>query len=234
MAQVLARFHEDAPRVAADGAPVLAVERRLTREPPGAAGDRRAARRDRASAGARAVRARVRDRPRPDCWTPARAAGRSARSTATSAPNTCCSARRVQVVDCVEFDRGLRELDVADDLAFLVMDLAARGGERFGGCSCDAYRDAGGDPGEDRLIAFYAAYRALVRAKVALLRAAQHPGLEQRARPRERRRPRPARAGRAVRLAGEAAAGDRRVRRARQPASHTSRTRSPSCRGSLT
>jgi len=34
---------------------------------------------------------------------------------------------------------------------------------------------AGGDPGEDRLIAFYAAYRALVRAKVALLRAAQHP-----------------------------------------------------------
>ena len=38
-----------------------------------------------------------------------------------------------------------------------------------------AYRDAGGDPGEDRLIAFYACYRALVRAKVALLRGAQHP-----------------------------------------------------------
>jgi uncharacterized protein len=38
-----------------------------------------------------------------------------------------------------------------------------------------AYRDAGGDPGEDQLIAFYASYRALVRAKVALLRAAQYP-----------------------------------------------------------
>lgn len=38
-----------------------------------------------------------------------------------------------------------------------------------------AYREAGGDPGEDLLIAFYAAYRALVRAKVALLRAAHHP-----------------------------------------------------------
>ena len=38
---------------------------------------------------------------------------------------------RVQVVDCIEFDRGLRELDVADDLAFLVMDLVASGGERF-------------------------------------------------------------------------------------------------------
>jgi predicted kinase len=38
-----------------------------------------------------------------------------------------------------------------------------------------AYRDAGGDPGPDSLIAFYAAYRALVRAKVSLLRAEQLP-----------------------------------------------------------
>ena len=81
----------------------------------------------------------------------------------------------LQVVDCIEFDRGLRELDVADDLAFLVMDLVANGGERFARMLVRAYRDAGGDPGDDRLIAFYAAYRALVRAKVALLRAAQHP-----------------------------------------------------------
>lgn len=79
----------------------------------------------------------------------------------------------VRVVDCVEFDRSLRELDVADDLAFLVFDLAARGGERFAEVLVRAYRDAGGNPGDDRLIAFYATYRALVRAKVALLRAAQ-------------------------------------------------------------
>jgi uncharacterized protein len=81
----------------------------------------------------------------------------------------------VQVVDCIEFDRGLREIDTADDLAFLVMDLVASGAERFARMLVRAYRHAGGDPGEDRLIAFYAAYRALVRAKVALLRAAQHP-----------------------------------------------------------
>jgi uncharacterized protein len=82
---------------------------------------------------------------------------------------------RVQVVDCVEFDRSLRELDVSDDLAFLVFDLAARGGERFGESLVRAYREAGGEPGNDQLIAFFAAYRALVRAKVALVRAAQHP-----------------------------------------------------------
>lgn len=82
----------------------------------------------------------------------------------------------MRIVDCVEFDPGLRELDVADDLAFLVFDLAALGGERFAEVLVDAYRDAGGDPGPDSLIAFYAAYRALVRAKVALLRGAQLPG----------------------------------------------------------
>ncbi|MFI5005263.1 MAG: AAA family ATPase [Solirubrobacterales bacterium] len=81
----------------------------------------------------------------------------------------------VRVVDCVEFDRALRELDVADDLAFLAMDLTARGGERFARMLVEAYREAGGDPGEDRLIAFYAAHRALVRAKVALVRAAERP-----------------------------------------------------------
>ena len=79
----------------------------------------------------------------------------------------------VEVVDCLEFDQALRELDVADDLAFLVFDLTARGGERFSDLLVQAYREAGGDPGEDWLIAFYAAYRALVRAKVALVRASQ-------------------------------------------------------------
>ena len=83
--------------------------------------------------------------------------------------------RKVEIVDCIEFDRGLREVDVADELAFLAMDLTASGGERFARTLVDAYRDAGGDPGEDWLIAFYASYRALVRGKVALLRAAQHP-----------------------------------------------------------
>ncbi len=79
------------------------------------------------------------------------------------------------VVDCVEFDRRLRELDVADDLAFLVMDLTAHGGEHHAHALVRAYRAAGGDPGEEWLLAFYAALRALVRAKVELVRAAQLP-----------------------------------------------------------
>jgi uncharacterized protein len=81
----------------------------------------------------------------------------------------------IRVVDCVEFDLGLRTLDVADDLAFLVMDLAALGGERYARELIDAYRAAGGDCGSDALLAFFAVHRALVRAKVMLVRAAQHP-----------------------------------------------------------
>jgi aminoglycoside phosphotransferase family enzyme/predicted kinase len=77
------------------------------------------------------------------------------------------------VYDCIEFDPRLREIDVACDLAFLVMDL-----ERLGRPECArdlvvTYRWAGGDPGDDDLIAFFAAYRAWVRAVVACERAAE-------------------------------------------------------------
>jgi uncharacterized protein len=81
--------------------------------------------------------------------------------------------RRIDIVDCIEFDRHLRESDVAEDLAFLVMDLTALGAERQSKQLVEAYRAAGGDAGDDQLIAFYACHRALIRAKVALLRAGQ-------------------------------------------------------------
>jgi aminoglycoside phosphotransferase family enzyme/predicted kinase len=79
----------------------------------------------------------------------------------------------VEVVDCVEFDDGLRRIDVAADLAFLVMELHEARRADLAAVLVRAYRDAGGDPGSDALLAFLAAYRALVRAKVALTRAGQ-------------------------------------------------------------
>jgi len=75
------------------------------------------------------------------------------------------------VYDCVEFNPALREIDVAADLAFLVMDLARLGAERAALQLVDGYRRAGGDPGDDPLLFFLASYRAWVRAKVAALRA---------------------------------------------------------------
>ena len=77
------------------------------------------------------------------------------------------------VYDCIEFDHRLREIDVAADLAFLVMDLVRLGREDCARDLVATYRRAGGGPGGDTLIAFFAAYRAWVRATVACERAAE-------------------------------------------------------------
>ncbi len=80
--------------------------------------------------------------------------------------------RGIEIVDCVEFDPALRQIDVGLDLAFLVMDLL-RHDERLAAGLVHAYREAGGNPGDDALLTFFAAQRALIRAKVALVRAGQ-------------------------------------------------------------
>ena len=173
---VLARFHARARRVAASGMPVLAVERRMTENFHELLGvvEQRAEVEwvlalERFAHAFVAAHAQMLD---------ARARrGLVREGHGDLRAEHVLLGETVQVVDCVEFDRSLRELDVADDIAFLVMDLVARGGDRFAKALVHAYRAAGGDPGEDRLVAFYAAYRALVRAKVALLRAAQHPAV---------------------------------------------------------
>ncbi|HTP21825.1 MAG TPA: AAA family ATPase [Solirubrobacteraceae bacterium] len=170
--RVLARFHEDARRVAPGGAPVLAAERRFERNLHELLGD----------VDQRGEIERVQGLERfAHAFVTAHAHTFVTRSCGRHIREGHGDLRaehvllgdRVQIVDCVEFDSGLRELDVADDLAFLVFDLAARGADRLGEVLVDAYREAGGDPGPDSLIAFYAAYRALVRAKVALMRGAQ-------------------------------------------------------------
>jgi aminoglycoside phosphotransferase family enzyme/predicted kinase len=109
----------------------------------------------------------------------------------------------VRVVDRIEFDPKLRQMDVAQDLAFLAMDLEAHGRRRAARELISAYRHAGGSPASEPLRNFYCAYWALVRAKVAMIAAGTRHG---RARHRER-----ARASRSWRLA------QRLCWRARQP-----------------
>jgi len=174
VAGVLARFHARARRVAASGVPALTVERRMTADfHELLAMVEQRAEIERVLALERFVHAFVVCNAR---MLDARARRGDVREVhGDLRAEHVVLGDGVEVVDCVEFDPGLRELDVGDDLAFLVMDLAAYGAERLGWLLVGAYREAGGDPGGDPLIAFYAAYRALVRAKVALLRAAQDP-----------------------------------------------------------
>ncbi|WP_227369280.1 AAA family ATPase [Halomonas sp. M20] len=77
---------------------------------------------------------------------------------------------RALMFDGIEFNDELRWNDVGGDLAFLLMDLEARGEESFAHHALNRYLELSGDHGLTRLLPFYKFYRALVRAKVAILR----------------------------------------------------------------
>jgi uncharacterized protein len=84
---------------------------------------------------------------------------------------------RVRVVDRLEF-ADLRAVDVADELAFLLMELVETTGTHdLGEAVLDGYREAGGIVPPHALLAFFGVHRALVRAKVALQRAGQVTGV---------------------------------------------------------
>lgn len=74
-----------------------------------------------------------------------------------------------QAFDCLEFDPALRWIDVVSDVAFIVMDLCARERPDLGFALLNAYLEYGGDYEGLPLLPLYAVYRALVRAKVAVL-----------------------------------------------------------------
>ena len=79
----------------------------------------------------------------------------------------------LRIFDCIEFDPGLRWIDVLNEIAFLTMDLEERGRADYAHRLLSRYLEASGDYGGLPLLAFYTVYRALVRAKVAAIRASQ-------------------------------------------------------------
>ncbi len=74
----------------------------------------------------------------------------------------------VVIFDGIEFNEDFRWSDTASDLAFLLMDLTDR--TFFGAARrlLNTYLEASGDYAALPLIRFYQAYRAMVRAKIAL------------------------------------------------------------------
>jgi uncharacterized protein len=75
--------------------------------------------------------------------------------------------------DCIEFDEGLRFIDVLNDVAFLVMDLHAHRRPDLAAVFLNAYLEEGGDYAGLPVLRHYMVYRAGVRALVASLREAQ-------------------------------------------------------------
>ena len=77
------------------------------------------------------------------------------------------------VFDAIEFNRELRCIDVISDMAFAFMDLVDHGLPRLAWRFVSVYLERTGDYAGLPLLRFYAVYRALVRAKVALIRLRQ-------------------------------------------------------------
>lgn len=95
---------------------------------------------------------------------------------------------KVEVFDCIEFNDDLRWIDVIGDLAFVVMDLRFHGQAGLAAMLLERYLEASGDYSGLAVLGYYLTMRAVVRAKVCLLRAralagaaaAEHAGLARR------------------------------------------------------
>jgi aminoglycoside phosphotransferase family enzyme/predicted kinase len=79
---------------------------------------------------------------------------------------------RLTIYDCIEFNDRFREIDVANDIAFLAMDLDFHGRPDFSRRFATRIAATLDDPALLRMLDFYKCYRAAVRGKVESLRSA--------------------------------------------------------------
>ena len=82
--------------------------------------------------------------------------------------NTTVFNDQVTVFDCIEFNEPFRWIDVMNDLAFLLMDLESRQEPALANRVLNTYLEYRGDFEGLALLPLYKAYRAMVRAKIAL------------------------------------------------------------------
>lgn len=80
---------------------------------------------------------------------------------------------RIAAFDCLEFDPELRWIDVMSEVAFITMDLTDRARADLAARFLTSYLQASGDYDGLAVLKYYQIYRALVRAKVACIRARQ-------------------------------------------------------------
>lgn len=91
-------------------------------------------------------------------------------------PEHVCLTRPPVFIDCLEFSRDLRILDVADELAYLALECECLNAAFVGDIAFRVYREVTGDVPPARVIAFYKARRGLLRARLCLSHLADHHG----------------------------------------------------------
>jgi aminoglycoside phosphotransferase family enzyme len=83
-------------------------------------------------------------------------------------PEHICLEREPVIFDCLEFNRQFRILDRVDELGFLAMECEYLGAAFIDRLLFDIYREKTRDDPPQRLVNFYKAYRACLRARLAI------------------------------------------------------------------
>lgn len=84
-------------------------------------------------------------------------------------PEHVCVEQEVRIIDCLQFCRDYRLMDIFDDSAYLAMECERLGYARLGDAIIIGVTDATGMHAPAALLHFYKAYRATTRARLALL-----------------------------------------------------------------
>ena len=83
-------------------------------------------------------------------------------------PEHICLEDQPQIIDCLEFSRGLRIVDAAEEFGFLALECERLGAPDIKRALFDAYAEFSGDTAPAALVNFYQSYHACVRAKLAI------------------------------------------------------------------
>ena len=87
---------------------------------------------------------------------------------------------QIRIIDCIEFNKRFRYIDVASEVAFLAMDLERLGFTALANHFVQAYVRHAKDVTLYRLLDFYRCYRAYVRGKVTSIRLHEAPPPQER------------------------------------------------------
>jgi aminoglycoside phosphotransferase family enzyme len=89
-------------------------------------------------------------------------------------PEHICLIDPPVIIDCLEFNRALRVLDPADELAFLALECEHAGAPYIGEIVFETYRQLTDDDPAQSLVCFYKALRAQLRAKLSIRHLDDH------------------------------------------------------------
>lgn len=83
-------------------------------------------------------------------------------------PEHVCLQPQLAIIDCLEFSRDLRTVDIADELAFLALECERLDASGLGALLLRRYSEMTDDWPPTALLHFYQGYRASLRAAIAI------------------------------------------------------------------